>query len=314
MAGVKHSLSVDLQGVQLPAPVVTAAGCFGLPREGAGVVDVRRLGGIVTRSLSAEPSRGSRAPRLAEAPSGLITAIGAQNPGVDAFVAEELPRLARTGLPLIGSVAGGTLEEYIRVTRALQDRPEIVALELYLATPDREHRGEPFYARLSRVSEVVGAVSRLSDLPVFVKLPALLPDLVETAKACVRAGAHGLTLIDAVPAMAIDVARLRPRLGAVIGALSGPAIRPIALACVYRVASALPNLPLMGVGGISSGDDAVEFLLAGAWAVQVGTATLVNPSAPAEVLAGILAYLRDKGISSPGDLRGRVRVGLETTS
>jgi dihydroorotate dehydrogenase (NAD+) catalytic subunit len=141
-----------------------------------------------------------------------------------------------------------------------------------------------------------------------VKLPPLLPDLVATARACVRAGAHGLTLIDAVPGLAIDAERLRPRLAAPVGGLSGPAIKPVALAAVYRVSQALPDLPIMGVGGIATGEDAVEFLLAGAWAVQVGTATLVNPSAPVEIARGILAYLKRKGVRSPADLRGRLRV------
>jgi dihydroorotate dehydrogenase (NAD+) catalytic subunit len=151
-------------------------------------------------------------------------------------------------------------------------------------------------------------VARLSRVPVFAKLPPLLPGLVETAQACVRAGAFGLTLIDQVPALAVDPHRLRTRTATPVGGLSGPAIKPLALAAVYQVARALPNVPVMGVGGIATAEDAIEFLLAGAWAVQVGTALLVDPSVHVDIAQGILAYLREKGFASPGELRGRVRV------
>jgi dihydroorotate dehydrogenase (NAD+) catalytic subunit len=237
----------------------------------------------------------------------MISFVGLQNPGLDEFVAEDLPRLRKAQVPVIVSIAGSSLEEYIRIANALHDLEGIAAMEVYLSGVDVERGGEPFYARADRIHEVVGAVSRLSRLPVFVKLPPLLPDLVETARLCVRDGAHGFTLIDAVPALAVDVDRLRPRLAVPVGGLSGPAIKPIALAAVYRVARAMPEVPIMGVGGISTGKDAVEFLLAGAWAVQVGTAMLVNPSAPVEIARGIQAYLKAKGIASPGDLRGRLR-------
>jgi dihydroorotate dehydrogenase (NAD+) catalytic subunit len=309
VAGVKQRMSVDLNGVPFPLPVLAASGCLGTGRD-PGLVDLHRLGGVVSRSLTFGPTKGSATPRMAETPSGLLTWVGLQNPGVEEFVAEDLPRLAKAGVPVVASVAGTSLEEYIRVTSALQGRAGVVALEVYLGATDEERgRGEPFAARFDRVTEVVGAVSRLSRFPVFAKLPALGTDLVEMARTCVRAGAHGLTLIDGVPGLAVDAARLRPRLAAPVGALSGPAIKPIALAAVFQVAQALPDVPIMGVGGIATGEDAVEFLLAGAWAVQVGTAMLVNPAAPVEVAQGILRYLRDKGIASPADLRGRLRVG-----
>lgn len=305
---MKPEMAVDLNGVIFPLPVLAASGCLGTGRDPS-LVDLHRLGGLVTRSLTLSATKGSPTPRMAETPSGLLTWVGLQNPGVESFLAEDLPRFQRAAVPVVASIAGTSLEEFIRVTSALQGRAGIVALEVYLGAPDEERgRGEPFSARLDRIFEVVGAVSRLSRFPVFAKLPALNPDLVEAARTCVRAGAHGLTLIDGVPGLSVDAARLRPRLAAPVGALSGPAIKPIALAAVFRVAQALPDLPIMGVGGISSGEDAVEFLLAGAWAVQVGTAMLVNPAAPVEVAQGILAYLKDKGIASPADLRGRIRV------
>lgn len=311
---MKQHMAVDLNGVAFPLPVLAASGCLGSGRD-PGLVDLHRLGGVVTRSLTLAPTKGAPTPRMAETASGLLSWVGLQNPGVEEFLAEDLPRLVKAGLPVVASVAGTSLEEYIRVASRLHREPGLVALEVYLGAPDEERgRGEPFSARLDRIFEVVGAVSRLSHLPVFAKLPALDHDLVEAARTCVRAGAHGLTLIDGVPGLAVDAARLRPKLAAPVGALSGPAIKPIALAAVFRVAQALPELPILGVGGISSGEDAVEFLLAGASAVQVGTAMLVDPSAPVVVAQGILAYLRDKGMSSPAELRGRLRVRRDTVA
>ena len=304
---MKHQMAVDLNGVVFPLPVLAASGCLGTGSD-AGLVDLHRLGGVVSRSLTFGPTKGSPTPRMAETASGLLSWVGVQNPGVDEWVAGDLPRFQKAMVPVVASVAGTSLEEYIRVTSSLQGRAGIVALEVYLGATDEERgRGEPFSARLDRIFEVVGAVARLSRFPVFAKLPALNPDLVEAARTCIRAGAHGLTLIDGVPGLAVDAATLRPKLAAPVGALSGPAIKPIALAAVFRVAQALPEVPIMGVGGIATGEDAVEFLLAGAWAVQVGTAMLVNPAAPVEIAQGILAYLKEKGIGSPADLRGRLR-------
>jgi dihydroorotate dehydrogenase (NAD+) catalytic subunit len=308
VAGLRSSLAVDLNGLGFAHPVLAAAGCLATGRDGPGLVDLHRLGGVVTRTLTMAPSKGAPTPRAAETASGMISFVGLQNPGLQEFLAEDLPRLRKSQVPVIVSIAGSSLEEYIRIANALHDLEGIVAMEVYLSGPDVERGGEPFYARPDRIHEVVGAVSRLSRLPVFVKLPPLLPELVETARLCVRDGAHGFTLIDSVPALAVDVDRLRPRLAVPVGGLSGPAIKPVALAAVYRVARAMPDIPIMGVGGISTGEDAVEFLLAGAWAVQVGTAMLVNPSAPVEIARGIQAYLKTKGIASPGDLRGRLRV------
>jgi dihydroorotate dehydrogenase (NAD+) catalytic subunit len=307
VAGLTPSLAVDLNGLRFPFPVLAASGCLGNGREAGELVDLHRLGGAVTRTLTLAPERGASSPRVAETPAGLISNTGLQNPGVEAFLRDDLPRLARSGLPVIASIGGTSLEEYVRLTGRLDLRPGIVALEVYLSASDREHADEPFYARPQRALEIVGAVARQSRLPVFAKLPPILPGLEDLASACVRAGAHGLTMIDAVPAMAVETGRSRPSLSTTFGGLSGPAIRPIALAAVHRVASIAPRVPIMGVGGIASGDDAVEFLLAGAWAVQVGTAMLVNPSAPAEIADGILAHLRTNGLASPAELRGRLR-------
>lgn len=308
---MKMTLAVDLNGLRLTTPVIAASGSFGTGREVSGLTDLHRLGAAVTRSITVIPRKGAPTPRLTETPSGVLSFVGLQNPGVEAFLAEDLPKLVRTGVPLIVSVAGSSVEEYVRATSLLQDAPGVVALECYVACEDETRGGQPFTSSPEHVADVVGAVSRLSFLPVFAKLPGGLTDLVATAEACVRAGAHGLTLIDGVPGMAIDAKRLRPRLGAVTGLLSGPAIRPIAVRAVFEVARALPEVPLIGVGGIATAEDAVEFLLAGAWAVQVGTAMLVDPAAPVEIARGIAGYLRAKGMQSPADLRGRVRLPAE---
>ncbi|HEY7658986.1 MAG TPA: dihydroorotate dehydrogenase [Actinomycetota bacterium] len=304
----KPTSAVDLRGLRFAHPVLAASGCLATGHDVPGIVDLHRLGAVVTRSLTFAPSKGWATPRAAETPAGLLSATGPQNPGVEAFLTEDLPRFTKVGVPVIGSVAGSSLDEYVRVASRLHREPGVVALEVYLSCPDDERDGEPVYARPERILEVVGAVARLSQVPVFAKLPPLLPDLVEIARSCVRAGAFGITAVDAVPGLAVDADRLRTRTAVPIGGLSGPAIKPIALAAVYQVARALPEVPIMGVGGIASADDAVEFLLAGAWAVQLGTALLTDPSAHVEIGRGILEYLRSKGLSSPADLRGRLRV------
>jgi dihydroorotate dehydrogenase (NAD+) catalytic subunit len=305
---VRRTQAVELPGLTLPTPVVVAAGCAGTGRELAGLVDPHKLGGVVSRSITIAARKGSPTPRIAESPSGVIWSTGLQNPGIEAFLADELPRLVRMGPPVFVSIAGGTLEEYVRLTSLLQGRPGVAAIEINLSGRDEELDHDVFASRPDRVGEVVGAVARMSMVPVFAKLPALLTDVVEIARICVRAGATGLTLIDAVPAMGIRAGRLRPELGAVTGWLSGPAIRPIALRAIHEVALALPEVPILGSGGVKTGEDAVEMLLAGAWAVQVGTAALVDPTAPVEVAAGITEYLKTKGFGSPEELRGRLRL------
>ena len=259
-----QTIAVDLNGLVFSHPVLAASGCLSSGRDVPSVVDVHRLAGVVTRSITVAPSRGSVVPRAAETASGLLSHVGLQNPGVDEFLAKDLPRLVRAKVPVIASIAGTRLDEYVRLTTALDRRPGIVALEVYVSTSDEEFAGEPFHASPERLNEIVGAVARMSRLPVFVKLPPMLPALVETARLCIRAGASGLTLIDAVPGLAVDADRLQSRLAAPIGGLSGPAIKPIALAAVYQVAHVMPRVPIMGVDGVSTAAVAVEFLLAGA--------------------------------------------------
>jgi dihydroorotate dehydrogenase (NAD+) catalytic subunit len=308
VAGVKRSLSVDLGGLVVPTPVLIAAGCAGTGRELAGLVDLRKVGGVVSRSVTLEPEKGAPTPRVAESPSGIVWSTGVQNPGIDAFVAEELPRLAKTSPHVVASIAGGSLEEYVRLTGALQGRPEVSAIEIYLSGPDLELQRPVLGTHLDRAAEVTGAVARMSMVPVFAKVPMHASDLPDIARALVRAGATGLTVGGSPPALDVRPERLRPGLGGVTGWLSGPALLPMTLRAVFDVSRAVPDTPVIAVGGIRSGEDAIAALLAGAWAVQVGTATLIDPSAPVSVAQGIVRYLKAKGLASPADVRGRLRV------
>jgi len=308
VAGVRRSIAVDLGGLVLATPVMIASGCAGTGRELAGLVDTRRVGAIVTRSITLRPRRGDPTPRIAETPAGITWSTGMQNPGIETFLSDELPRFAKVGTAIIVSITGGTLEEYVRITSLLQGKPGLAAIEVRLSEPDEELDRPLLGAHPERAVEIVGAVARTSMVPVFAKLPAVTTDLVEMARGMVRAGAHGLTLLDAPPAMSVDASTLRPGLGAVTGWLSGPAMKPVTLRAVFEVARALPETPILAVGGVRSGEDAVEMLLAGAWAVQVGTATLIDPASPVGVARGVAAYLKEKRFGSPAELRGRLRV------
>ncbi len=308
MAGVKRTLAVDLgAGLVVPTPVMVASGCAGTGRELGGLIDLRKVGAVVSRSITLEPDRGTSTPRIAESASGAVWSTGLQNPGIDAFIAEELPRLAR-GAHVIVSIAGGSLEAYVRMTGALQGRPDVAALEVHLSAPDVEMQRDVLGLHVDRAVEIVGAVARMSLVPVFAKIPLWASDVVELSRGAVRAGAHGLVLGGPPPALSVQAERLRPALGAVTGWLSGPAIKPMMLRAVFEVARAVPDVPIVAVGGIRSGEDAIEAMLAGAWAVQAGTAVLIDPEAPVRIAQGVVRYLKAKGLASPADIRGRLRV------
>lgn len=308
MAGVKRTLAVELFGLQLATPVMIAAGCGGTGREFAGLVDMHKVGALVSRSITVLPRKGAPTPRIAETPSGVVWETGLQNPGMDVFVEEELPKLARSGTPVIISIAGGTLEEYVRLTSALQGRAGVAAIEVHLSGPDEELARDVLGAHADRVSEIVGAVARLSLVPVIAKLPGGVGGVGDLARAAVRAGANALTLLGSPPAFAADATALRPVLGGVTGRLAGPVLKPLTLRAVFEVARAVPDVPLIASGGVMDGVDAVECMLAGASAVQVGTAVLIDPAAPVAVAQGIARYLKAKNLASPADVRGRIRV------
>ena len=301
-------LSVDLNGLTLPTPVLAASGCFNSGREMAELVDLRRIGGVVTKSVTLHPTKGLPVPRMAETPSGMLNAIGLQNPGVEGFLAKEADFIATAGVPVIVSIAGNRVEEYAQVLMRLGNLRGVVAVEANISCPNVQRRNQVFACNPADAAEVIGAVSRLTRLPIFAKLTADVTNIVTVAEACVRAGAHGLSLINTLLGMAIDTETFRPKLGAVTGGLSGPAIRPVAVRCVYQVAQALPEVPIIGIGGIATAADAVEFLLAGAWAVQVGTANFSDPAVLVDVGEGIRQLLSRKGLASPAELRGRIEL------
>jgi dihydroorotate dehydrogenase (NAD+) catalytic subunit len=300
-------LSVDLNGVRFATPVLAASGCFGSGREMAEVIDLSRVGGIVTKSVTLEPTRGLPTPRMAETDSGMLNAIGLQNPGVDAFLDKEGPFIEASPTPVVLSIAGRSVDEYLRIASRIRGLRNVVAIEANISCPNVERRNQVFACHPDQAGEVIGALARMTTLPVFAKLTADTTSIVEVADACLRGGAHGLTLINTLLGMAIDVETFHPKLGAVTGGLSGPAIRPVAVRCIHQVASAFPDAPIIGVGGVVAANDAVELMLAGAWAVQVGTATFFDPDATIHVAEGIGDFLARKGLATPGELRGKVQ-------
>jgi dihydroorotate dehydrogenase (NAD+) catalytic subunit len=304
----RPSLSVDLNGVVFSTPVLAASGCFNSGREMAELVDLRSLGGIVTKSVTLHPTKGLPVPRMAETSSGMLNAIGLQNPGADEFVAKDGPFISAAPVPVLVSIAGKSVEEYCQVMLRVREIANVAAIEANISCPNVERRNQVFACHPDQAAEVIGAMSRLTRLPIFAKLTADVTNIVAVAEACIRAGAHGLSLINTLLGMAIDVENFRPKLGAVTGGLSGPAIRPVAIRCVYQVAQAFPDVPIIGIGGISTTRDALEFFLAGAWAVQVGTAHFFDPDAAGRIGLGIAEFLARKGLATVIDLRGRMEI------
>jgi dihydroorotate dehydrogenase (NAD+) catalytic subunit len=305
MAG-RVSLATSLAGIELPSPVLVASGTFGTGVEMSQLVELRKVGGVVTKSVTPQPVRGLPTPRMVETPSGMLNAIGLQNPGVEAFVEKDGPFIAQAGVPVIVSIAGKSVQEYAEVAVRVSKIPGVAGIEANISCPNVERRNQVFACDPQAAGEVIGTVTRMTHLPVFAKLTADVTDLVEVAQSCVRAGAHGLSLINTLLGMAVDVETFRPRLGGTTGGLSGPAIRPVAVRCVFQVARALPEVPIMGIGGIDDADSAIELLLAGATAVQVGTANFYNPQAAVEIAEGIGGFLARRGMTSPRELQGRL--------
>ena len=303
------TLEVDLNEVVFPTPVLAASGCFGSGKEMAQAIHLTGIGGIVTKSVTLEPRHGLPVPRMAETDAGMLNAIGLQNPGVGEFLDKDGPVIESLGMPVVVSVAGSTVEEYARVAMMVRDIRGVVAIEANISCPNVSRRNQVFACHPDMASEVIGTMSRLSRHPVFAKLTADVTNIVDVAQACVKAGAHGLSLINTLLGMAIDVERMRPKLGALTGGLSGPAIRPVAVRCVYQVARALPGVPIIGVGGVRNANDALELMMAGAWAVQVGTANFFNPTATLDVAGGIRQFLARHGLSSPAEVVGKAAAG-----
>lgn len=304
----RPDLSIDLAGVKLRSPVVTASGCFASGREVSEFVDLRALGAVVVKSMTSVPWPGKPTPRMVETPSGMLNAIGLQNKGVDHFLAVDLPWLVKAKVPVIASIAGNTVQEFMQVADKLHRAPGVVAIEANISCPNLEDKSNMFAHDPAATASVVSAVRRLVDVPVFAKLSPNVTSLTDIAGAAIDAGASGLSLINTLVGMAIDIYSRKPKLAGVMGGLSGPAIRPVAVRAVFEVHRAFPHVPIIGMGGIMTAEDAIEFILAGATAVAIGTANFVNPSATAQIVKGIEGFLTERRIPSVAALRGRMKL------
>ncbi|GBC93672.1 Dihydroorotate dehydrogenase B (NAD(+)), catalytic subunit [bacterium HR15] len=301
------NLQVQLGPLRLPNPVLAASGTFGYGLEYADLVNLSLMGGIVVKSLTLAPRAGNPPPRVTETPAGMLNSIGLQNEGVETFLLEILPRLREYGVPIIVSVAGETVEEFCAVAEKLTRAQGIVALELNLSCPNQMRGGMEFGIDAKLTATVVRAVRSRCELPLIAKLSPNVTDIVPIAQAARDAGADILSLINSVLGLAVDAQTRRFKLATRTGGLTGAAIKPIALYHVWRVHQALPDVPLIGIGGIMSWEDAVEFLLVGASAVQIGTANFVEPTTCIDVLQGLERYLVTQEIPSVQSLIGTVQ-------
>jgi dihydroorotate dehydrogenase (NAD+) catalytic subunit len=299
-------LTTTLGSLTLPNPVLTASGCAASGRELNQFFDVSALGAVVTKSIMLRARSGRPTPRMAETPSGMLNSIGLQGPGIDAFIENDLVWLAAHDARTVVSIAGGHTDEYVALARRLYGNPAVSMIEVNISCPNVESRGQVFACDPLASSRVIAAVRRVADptVPVFAKLSPDVTDIVSIARASVDAGADGLSLINTLLGLVIDTDTMAPVLGGVTGGLSGPAIRPVALRCVWQVHAALPHVPILGMGGIQTGLDALQFVLAGASAVSVGTAVFGDPSAPVRVLAELERALLDRGFASLADAVG----------
>jgi dihydroorotate dehydrogenase (NAD+) catalytic subunit len=298
-------MSTELGRLVVPDPVFTASGCAAAGRELAAFNDLTAIGGVVTKSIQLAPRSGRPTPRMAETPSGMLNSIGLQGPGIDTFLANDLRWLTEQGVCAAVSIAGSSVDEYSKLAQRLRGQP-VALVEVNISCPNVEDRGQVFACDPMAATAVIEAVRRATaaTVPVFAKLSPDVTDIVRIAQACVDAGADGLTLINTTLGIAIDPTTMRPTLAGVTGGLSGPAIRPMAVRCVWQVHAALPDTPIMGVGGIRTGLDALEFVLAGACAVQVGTVIFNDPSAPTRISHELSTALTERGFDRLRDAVG----------
>ena len=294
--------TTHLAGIELRNPVLTASGTFGYGTEFKAFMDLRRIGGFVAKSLTLQPRFGNPPPRIGEVRAGMLNAISLENVGVDAFIETKLPEIPE-GVPVIASLFGTEIPDYGEVAKRLTGVPKIAGLEVNASCPHVKSGGIEFGQNPVVLAELVRCVRAATDAPVLVKLSPNVTSIAEMAKVCEAEGADGISLINAVQAMDVDVRTRRPVLKNILGGFSGPAILPIALRMVWQASQAV-KIPICGIGGITESDDAVKFLLCGATAVQVGTANYSNPMAAVEIADGIAAYARDAGFSRTADLTG----------
>jgi dihydroorotate dehydrogenase (NAD+) catalytic subunit len=301
-------LSTEVAGIHLNNPVIAASGTFGYGEEFSQLIDLSQLGGFVVKGLSLEPMKGAAAPRLHETASGMLNAIGLQNVGVRRFVEEKLPRLRQYNTRILANVFGTTTEEYVGVVETLNRAAGLAGYEINISCPNVKKGGIIYGTDPGATYEVVKAIKSVAKLPVIVKLSPNVADVTIIAKAAEEAGADALSLINTLLGMSVDLETRRPRLGNLTGGLSGPAIKPVALRMVYQTVRAV-RIPVIGIGGISTAEDALEYLLVGAKAVEVGTANFIDPRAPIKIIRGLSAYCLRKGIEKLSSIVGKVEDG-----
>lgn len=296
-------LSVRLCGLRLKNPVMAASGTFGYGTEYRGLCPPSDFGAVITKTVTLEPREGNPPPRLCETPAGMLNSIGLANVGIERFLSEKLPPLRRSGTVIIANIAGRTVDEYAKLASLLDAAPGVSAIEVNISCPNVARGGIAFGADAGSAARVTSAVRRSCRKPVIVKLSPNVADMAPIAKAVARAGADGLSLINTLYGMSIDTVKRRPILGNVTGGLSGPAIRPVALYHVYRVSRAV-HIPVIGLGGIMDADDAAQFMLAGAAAVQIGTANFASPGSARRIVAGLASYCRRQGLTAVREITG----------
>jgi dihydroorotate dehydrogenase (NAD+) catalytic subunit len=300
-------LSVHIGSLSLKNPILVASGTFGYGKEFQEFQDISRLGGIMAKGLTLHPREGNPPPRLAETPCGLLNSIGLQNVGVDGFIREKLPYLRKTGAAVIANVTGDTAKEYGEIVSRLDGVDGVHAVELNLSCPNIKQGGMNLGTDPAQLAKVVKESRKRSKIPLIVKLSPNVTDIVALARACHEEGADAVSLINTLLGMAVDLKRRTPVLSRGMGGLSGPAIKPVALRMVWQVHQAVP-IPIIGMGGVMTAEDALEFMLVGANAVAVGTANLIQPDAAIRVLDGVEAWFAENGIGKVGDFAGTLRM------
>ena len=300
------NLSVELAGIHFQNPVLTASGTFGYGLEYGDFVDLNRLGGVIVKGLSIKPSPGNPSPRIIETSSGMLNAIGLQNIGIEAFISEKIPILKKFKTKIIANFFGDSQDEYVRAAERLNNVSEIAGLEMNISCPNVKKGGLAFSADPKITEKLVQAVRKATSLPLIVKLSPNVTDIVVMAKAAVNGGADALSIINTLLGMAINVQTRRPMLANITGGLSGPAIKPVALRMVWQVAKAV-DIPIIGIGGIMNAQDALEFMIAGADAIQVGTANFIDPDISIKIIDGIKDYCKENKVGDIKDLTGTLR-------
>jgi dihydroorotate dehydrogenase (NAD+) catalytic subunit len=299
----KPDLNVNLGELELQNPVMTASGTFGYAREFEGLVDLNRLGAIIVKGLSLAPTKGNPPPRIVETPCGMLNAIGLENVGIEAFIKQKLPFLKTLSVPIFANIYGTSIDQYAQLAARIDELDAIAGVEVNVSCPNVKAGGIAFGADPDSAARVVKAVREKTSKHLIVKLTPNVTDIAVIARSAEAAGADSLSLINTITAMAIDIETRRPKIANITGGLSGPAIKPVALRMVWQVAQAA-KIPVIGIGGILKAEDALEFLIAGAAAVQIGTANFVNPHATIDIIDGIQMYLAQRNIARVTDIIG----------